>query len=331
MSTGKRSWDITLTLVKSADRLGSYVKWRALLSQIGRAESSWYWLAVVTALFVRGAMAAVFTADDFSAGTSVVLVTRGFPVQSKMSQQSRAQSQDQKATEDVACVPESFKIALDVGHTPQAPGATSARGVKEYMFNQQLAKQMERKLVQGGFTNTTSSPREAPAGISSACASNEPTRLAPTYFCQFITTMFSRSTIRNGNMAAHCEITVISSKATRCLSLATISILTGVSAFAKLVGRELKARGLPLKSLIMPKRLLVKTEKSCDLAAGVYRYDDLFVLKFSAAPAVLLEAGIIVNRNEELALSSPERRDQISGAVLAALKEFCGALDGRPN
>ena len=299
------------------------------LSQLARRKQL-VLVAVVTALFVRGAMAAVFTADDFSAGTSVVLVTRGFPVQSKMSQQSRAQSQDQKATEDVACVPESFKIALDVGHTPQAPGATSARGVKEYMFNQQLAKQMESKLVQGGFTNTTL--------ITARGAGRDQLRMR-----------VERANALGADLLLsihHDDVQQIYySKWEYGGSLRNYSDkFSGYSlfvssynqhfdrslAFAKLVGRELKARGLPF-SAHHAEAIAGENREIIDLAAGVYRYDDLFVLKFSAAPAVLLEAGIIVNRNEELALSSPERRDQISGAVLAALKEFCGALDGRPN
>ena len=40
-------------------------------------------------------------------------------------------------------------------------------------------------------------------------------------------------------------------------------------------------------------------------------------------PAVLLEAGSIINRDEELKMESPERQDIVSGAVVAAAKEFC--------
>ena len=56
---------------------------------------------------------------------------------------------------------------------------------------------------------------------------------------------------------------------------------------------------------------------------GVYLYDQLVVLKSTEAPAVLLEAGIIVNRVEELVLSSPEGRVSISAAVLEAVNQFC--------
>ena len=40
-------------------------------------------------------------------------------------------------------------------------------------------------------------------------------------------------------------------------------------------------------------------------------------------PAVLLEAGSIINRQEELELASPERRLAVAEAVAAAVEEFC--------
>ena len=47
------------------------------------------------------------------------------------------------------------------------------------------------------------------------------------------------------------------------------------------------------------------------------------MLKKTRMPAVLLEAGSIINRDEELQMASPERRNIISSAVTAAVKEFC--------
>jgi N-acetylmuramoyl-L-alanine amidase len=62
-----------------------------------------------------------------------------------------------------------------------------------------------------------------------------------------------------------------------------------------------------------------------DAGSGVYRYDQLIVLKETHMPAVLLEAGSIVNRQEELQLASPERRSIVGKAVAAAVEDFCAA------
>jgi len=45
-----------------------------------------------------------------------------------------------------------------------------------------------------------------------------------------------------------------------------------------------------------------------DPTAGVYRYDQLIVLKSTQMPAFLFEAGSIVNRDEELVISTPAHR-----------------------
>jgi N-acetylmuramoyl-L-alanine amidase len=54
------------------------------------------------------------------------------------------------------------------------------------------------------------------------------------------------------------------------------------------------------------------------------------VLRKTRMPAVLLEAGSIINRDEELKMDSSERRDIVSGAVAAAVKEFCEPFLGPP-
>ena len=62
-----------------------------------------------------------------------------------------------------------------------------------------------------------------------------------------------------------------------------------------------------------------------DAQAGVYRYDELIVLRDTDMPAVLLEAGSIINREEELRMGSVERQALISTAVTDAVEAFCMA------
>ena len=52
------------------------------------------------------------------------------------------------------CNRPAFRVVLDVGHTVEAPGALSARGVPEYEFNLRLARQVEDKLIELGFGRT---------------------------------------------------------------------------------------------------------------------------------------------------------------------------------
>ena len=64
----------------------------------------------------------------------------------------RAQSANQATSE--SCARASFRVVVDVGHTVGVPGAMSARGIPEYAFNLQLAREIKQALVDAGFEQT---------------------------------------------------------------------------------------------------------------------------------------------------------------------------------
>ena len=74
-----------------------------------------------------------------------------------------------------------------------------------------------------------------------------------------------------------------------------------------MLGLELKARGLHYTPHYTQAFMGHRRRQLIDAEAGVYRYDQLVVLKNTRMPAVLLEAGSIINRAEEFALMTPER------------------------
>ncbi|MFZ0349227.1 MAG: N-acetylmuramoyl-L-alanine amidase [Pseudolabrys sp.] len=100
--------------------------------------------------------------------------------------------------------------------------------------------------------------------------------------------------------------------------------------FGGMLGQQLKARGLQYTPHYTEKFMGRWQRTLLDADAGVYRYDTLFVLKKTQMPAVLLEAGTIANRDEELVIASPERRQLISAAVVDAVDSFCVAQSHKP-
>jgi N-acetylmuramoyl-L-alanine amidase len=101
--------------------------------------------------------------------------------------------------------------------------------------------------------------------------------------------------------------------------------------FGSMLGQQLKAHGLHYTPHYTESFMGRWRRALLDADAGVYRYDTLFVLKKTQAPAVLLEAGSIANRDEELEMASPERRQLISAAVVDAVDSFCVAQSHRPS
>jgi N-acetylmuramoyl-L-alanine amidase len=95
--------------------------------------------------------------------------------------------------------------------------------------------------------------------------------------------------------------------------------------FASLLGAQLKSRGLKYTPHYTERFMGHRRREIVDAANGVYRYDQLIVLRSTHMPAVLLEAGSIINRKEELELAKPERVALVADAALDAVESYCDA------
>jgi N-acetylmuramoyl-L-alanine amidase len=224
-----------------------------------------------------------------------------------------------------SCPRSTFRVVVDVGHTLDVPGAMSARGIPEYAFNLQLARDTAQALRDAGFEQTTllitgTAPwrglieRAARANnmhanlFISIHHDSVPDNLKQPWEYAGLKNEFNDDypgyalfiSNENGNPSASLQ-------------------------FGSALGHELESRGLhytPHYTLALMghrRRILVDAED------GVYRYDQLIVLRQTKMPAVLLEAGSIVNREEELELGTAERRSLTSAAIVAAVEKFCAA------
>ena len=223
------------------------------------------------------------------------------------------------------CNRASFRVVIDVGHTAEAPGAKSARGRYEYEFNLRLAKLIEQKLTERGFEQTTllithgkarKTLFQRVANASSASADlllsihhdSVPDKFLEKWQFEGEEHIFS------DRFKGH-SIFISRSNGSYDASLQ----------FARLLGNQLKARGLKYTPHYTEKFMGHRQRQLVDAEAGVYRYDQLIVLKNSRMPAALLEAGSIINRDEELALGTPERQALTSSAAVDAVDAFCAS------
>ncbi len=223
-----------------------------------------------------------------------------------------------------ACEPSKFRIVLDVGHTAASEGATSARNVAEFVFNLRLARRIEEKLKVEGFAETRLLLTEGKARPSLAKRVAAANDLRANLFLSIHHDSVPDSLLEEWQFEGKKSyFSDRFSGYSVFVSRNNPDFKTSLS-FAELVAKEMKAQGLQYAQQYTLAIMGKNQHPLLNKETGVYSYDKLVVLKSTRMPAVLLEAGSIVNRDEELKMDSSERRDIISGAVAAAAKEFCG-------
>ena len=222
------------------------------------------------------------------------------------------------------CVPAKFHIVLDVGHTAESEGATSSRNMPEYSFNLRLAQQIVEKLKAAGFAETkllVTEGKAKPSLFKRVAVSNDShADLFLSIHHDSVPNKFLENWEFDGQKAHYSDRF---SGYSVFVSHINPEFKTSL-AFAELIGKEMKARGLQFARQYTMAIMGHYQHPLLDKENGVYAYDELVVLRKTNMPAVLLEAGSIINRDEELKMDSPERRDMVSGAVVSAVKDFCG-------
>lgn len=221
------------------------------------------------------------------------------------------------------CDRAAFRLVLDVGHTPQVPGAKSARGLLEFDFNLRLAKLIEQHLVDAGFAKTvllvTDGPKLQSLARRVAHANATHADLLLSIHHDSVPDSMLEKWDYNGEPHFFSDrfkghsLFVSYENGDRKVSLQ----------FARLLGLALKSRGLQYTPHYTEKIMGHRRRELIDAEAGVYRYDQLVVLRFPHMPAVLLEAGSIINRDEELLLGTPEHQAVIAAAAVEAVEGFC--------
>jgi N-acetylmuramoyl-L-alanine amidase len=229
------------------------------------------------------------------------------------------------------CDPAKFRIVVDVGHTADSEGAISARNVAEFVYNRRLAQRIEQKLKAEGFPETRLLVTEGKARRSLIKRVDSASNLHANLFLSIHHDSVPDKMLENWEFEGKkSHFSDRFSGYSVFVSRANPDFKTSLM-FAELVGKEMKAQGLEYaKQYTMP--IMGRNQHPLlNKETGVYSYDKLIVLKSTRMPAVLLEAGSIINRGEELKMDSSERRDIISSAVAAAARQFCTPQKGDPQ
>ena len=215
-------------------------------------------------------------------------------------------------------------VAVDIGHSRAHPGATSARGVDEWQFNAALARVVVPALAARGLLvavinpagddwQLEQRPRAAQAAGARLLVSLHHDAVQPQYLSSW--TWNDREQRYSDAFRGYGLFIAANAQQPRSLLAAT------------LLADALRQRGFA-PSLHHAEPIPGEGRRLLDSARGIYRFDDLVVLREATMPAVLLEAGVIVHRDEEREMTAPAVQGKIAAAVASAAQAYCDSIKG---
>ena len=207
-------------------------------------------------------------------------------------------------------------ISIDIGHHLKDPGATSAYGITEYTYNKRLGDSVKKQLEANG--NKVKIINESGSAIS----------------------LYERANLAKGSNFL--------------VSLHHDSVPEKNLKYWQYQGRKHhfndKTKGFSIfvstknpyfnKSLLCANQIsdnLIKEgfpsnyRKNATLVSNngllffknkpIYKYDNLAVLRTSSTPAILIEAGVIVNRREAIWIAQEHIRERFANAVTIGINQ----------
>lgn len=205
-------------------------------------------------------------------------------------------------------------VAVDVGHTLAAPGAISARGRSEFEFNRELAQAVVRALQQRRFDVATINADGLVPTLQARPRAAGGARFFLSIHHDSVNAGELQPWIWDGRRLDFSD-----AFAGHSLFVSRANPDTARSILcARTIGARLQRLGF------VPTHKNGRRRAYADEAHAVHYYDELAVLRHASMAAVLFEAGVIKNREEELRLRDPvlqaRMADGIATGIAACLR-----------
>ena len=198
------------------------------------------------------------------------------------------------------------EVAVDVGHYAAEPGVISASGVPEFEFNLALALNVKAVLEKFQIQVRLIGERGDYAVLHHRTRDARGAALFVSIHHDSVRERFLPQADRFSGFSLF--ISRVNAQAKRSLACASA------------IGAKLRGTGFT-PSRYHADAVLGESRTFADEANGVHYYDNLAVARTAAMASVLVEAGVIVNREEERRMRDPEVRGRIAAAVAAGVRE----------
>ena len=217
-------------------------------------------------------------------------------------------------------------VAIDVGHYLERPGVISARGTPEFEYNLQLAREIDAALRHAGHTTLLIGDDGLGADLGKRAPRASRMDLFISIHHDSVQPRFLTDWQHEGQPRLYSDRFAGFSLFVSHLNPRLKSSLRCASA----IGAELRRAGL-VPSRYHADPVVGENRPFADEANGVHYYDNLAVLKTASVAALLMEAGVIVNRDEELRMRDPVVREKIAAGVTAAVSRCLQATRDEPR
>ncbi|MCR4667514.1 MAG: N-acetylmuramoyl-L-alanine amidase [Desulfovibrio sp.] len=202
--------------------------------------------------------------------------------------------------------PHAESFLLDPGHSPAHPGAMSCSGRQEYLYNDALARTILSHLKERGIQARLSRRPGEERSLSDRAKQAKGKKLLLSLHHDSVQERFlSRSQPFPCSNKANGYSLFVSRKN----KYFEKSLL-----YARVLGEILRTLGLRPSSH-HGEAIPGENRPLLDPSLGIYQYDDLVVLKNADAPAILLEAAVIVHPEDDVLAQSPRFQLGIAEAI----------------
>lgn len=219
-------------------------------------------------------------------------------------------------------------IVLDAGHNPQQGGALGVRGIYEVDYNDRFVAELKPQLEKIGWQVRLTRKKDQTATLG------ERVQMANQHNADLFLSIHHDSAQEH-----YLQATEFNNKK----SYQTLKPLSGSSLFishlngqpeqsyclANAIGRNIVALGRS-PALHHAEPIAGENRPLLNAEYGIYRYDNLAVLRGTQMPAVLLEVGVIPDKADEAYINNPTHRKAIEKAIVQAVQTYTTECIARP-
>ena len=209
-----------------------------------------------------------------------------------------------------------LRILLDPGHSLASPGALGARAIHEVHYNNTFTTELARALKTAGFQVVTRLPEEEITLDKRAeIANSSGADLFLSIHHDSAQIRYLESIAVDGRPAWRSKIPL---QGYSIFVSTTNSQFDKSLEFAKAMAGRLYTLGRK-PTLHHAELIPGESRELLDSQLGIYRFDELLVLRKAKIPALLLEIGVIVDVQDEAYVSSRSNRAAMVKAIVDAL------------